>query len=323
MSEATGAVKPIHQLPAHAADAEGGQKEVDAHTSAAAPADTFLLWRGQATHDAQDPTATLGQDADDGHPVPVTQMPDAVDPHASLHTQLGHIARQYLDVQRVRIACGNRDKRLVRDFGEFEALWSGIAAGEDYGSALQRSERILASRLERLVQKHFMADWVKATRGLGPLGFGLLIGVTGTLNYFPTVSKLWRYLGQSVESDGRAPRRKRGEKMHYSPQGRVLCHQIGDAIVKVGAGGPYRTAYDSKKAEYLLRERTGPSACPFGQEHKDKSGKVIACGDAHAHNAAMRKAVKDLLKDLWVEWHRRSPGELVRPKREAAAMHSL
>lgn len=239
---------------------------------------------------------------------------------------LGHTARQYLDIQKVRIATGNRDKRLLRDEGAMALFTTQAHAGRtkgDYVDHLERSERALAATLERAVRQHFMADWVKATRGLGPLGFGLLIGVTGTLNYFATVSKLWKYVGMSVEPDGRAPRRKKGEKTHYSPQGRVLCHQIGEAIVKVGAGGPYRTAYDAKKAEYLLRERRGPSVCPFGQEHKDKGGRVIQCGDAHAHNAAMRYAVKCLLRDLYVEWHRRNPGELVRPPRETAANADL
>jgi hypothetical protein len=53
----------------------------------------------------------------------------------------------------------------------------------------------------------------------------------------------------------------------------------------------------------------------MGQVHKDKGNKVLACvkvnGDgaetsAHLHNAAMRVAVKEMLKDMWVEWHRRA-----------------
>ena len=48
----------------------------------------------------------------------------------------------------------------------------------------------------------------------------------------------------------------------------------------------------------------------MGQEHRDKSGKVLQCvkeegTSAHLHNDALRVAVKELLKDLWVEWHRR------------------
>ena len=43
-------------------------------------------------------------------------------------------------------------------------------------------------------------------------------------------------------------------------QGRVVCHQLGVAIVRVGRGR-YRAAYDRKKAQYLARARWGP-ACP-------------------------------------------------------------
>lgn len=71
----------------------------------------------------------------------------------------------------------------------------------------------------------------------------------------------------------------------YSPQGRVVCHQLGEAIVKVGHG-KYRAAYDSKKLYY---EAGRPDWT-----------------QAHRHNAAMRYAIKDLVKDLWEEWHRRA-----------------
>ena len=80
-----------------------------------------------------------------------------------------------------------------------------------------------------------------------------------------------------------------------------MCFLIGEAIVKVGKGGPYRVAYDAKYAEYLARPRTGPSECPFGQVHG--TGKPVKCPPTgHVHNAAMRYAVKCLLRDMWVEW---------------------
>ena len=119
-----------------------------------------------------------------------------------------------------------------------------------------------------------------------------------------------------VTPEGKAPRRTKGQKLDYSPQGRTVCHQIADSIVKVGKG-KYREFYDTKKADYMGRERTGESGCwtLTGQVHKDKGGKVLACfksnGDGetsgHAHNAAMRYAIKELLKDMWIEWRKRVP----------------
>ena len=65
------------------------------------------------------------------------------------------------------------------------------------------------------------------------------------------MSKLWAYLGMHVD-DGMAPHRHRGQRANWSAQGRVVCHQIGVAIVRVRRGR-YRAAYDRKKAEYLAR----------------------------------------------------------------------
>ncbi len=114
------------------------------------------------------------------------------------------------------------------------------------------------------------------------------------------MSKLWAYLGMHVD-DGMAPHRHRGQRANWSAQGRVVCHQIGVAIVRVRRGR-YRAAYDRKKAEYLALPRRGPSACPFGQTHTTRKGETVMCGLMHGHAAAMRSAVKLLLRDLWVAW---------------------
>jgi hypothetical protein len=116
--------------------------------------------------------------------------------------------------------------------------------------------------------------------------------------------------GLDVQS-GRAPRRQRGVKTTWSPKARVVAYQLADAMVKVGKG-PYREAYDRKKGEYLTRERLGPSGCPLSKEHRDAHGNIVPCirldeklgreVSAHVHAAAMRYAVKEMLKDLWVEW---------------------
>ena len=146
--------------------------------------------------------------------------------------------------------------------------------------------------------------------------------MTGSFLAFPNVAKVWKYMGLHVVN-GKRPRRERGVQMvktteeaegnAFSPQGQVVAHQIGDAIVKLGHG-KYRDCYDVRKAATLARVRTGPSECPMGHEHK-KDGKVYPCvhenGDgqevsAHLHNDAMRIAVKELIKDMWVEWKRRA-----------------
>ena len=243
-------------------------------------------------------------------------------PIAETHALMGHYARMLLDIQKLRVAMGNRIGAAERDGLPPEYVEPLRLQVE----AIEKSERAVNGQLEKLSKKHPMRDFISDTPGIGLAGFARLLGIVGPLDRFPTPSHLWSYLGMSVV-DGHAPKRAKGQKAKWSPAGRVLCHQLGDSIVKLGRGA-YREAYDRKKAEYLARERTGPSGCPFGQEHRAhdrvavvmetgavwerKTGddKVVRCvkqadgkeTSAHCHSAAMRYAVKLLLKDLWCEW---------------------
>ena len=229
-----------------------------------------------------------------------------------LHASLGHFARQLWDVQKTRVALNNRVKAMERDERDMSAFMAPALHSLEQMEAIERG---INNNLERIARQHFMADWIKDAPGIGLPGFARLMGVTGPLDRFPTVSKLWKYLGMGVQ-DGHAPRRERGVPFShtdctgwhlrtcppkcptdhhkqcvpgqpgtaYSPQGRVLCHQLADSIVKVGKG-PYSEAYDRKKAQY---EAERPEWT-----------------QAHRHNAAMRYAVKCLLRDLWDEWMKR------------------
>jgi hypothetical protein len=228
-----------------------------------------------------------------------------------LHALLGHYARQLWDIQKERIGAGNRVAAMERDgLGDYAEPARSVV--KQYEEIEKGIERILVKE----VKQHPLADWIAEQRGIGLPGFARLLGVTGNIDRFPTVSKLWKYLGLHVV-DGHAPRREKGVPWThtdctfahlltckpdcttdhhpncvpggvgtaYAPQGRVVCHQIGEAIVKVGGDGPYRRAYDMKKAYYEA-------------ERPDWT-------QARRHNAAMRYAVKELVKNLWIEWHTR------------------
>lgn len=198
---------------------------------------------------------------------------------ALLHSLMGHYARQLWDIQKVRLALGNRIAAMDRD-GVPEVHQSVL--GEQM-LTMEKAERALNLHLARLARKHPMRSWIDQAPGIGLPGFARLMGITGSLDRFPNVAKLWAYLGMHVVA-GEAPKRRKGEKANWSPQGRVLCHQLGDSIVKLGRG-KYREAYDRKKADYE-------------QNRLDWT-------QARRHNAAMRYAVKELLKDMWLEWRRR------------------
>ncbi len=231
---------------------------------------------------------------------------------ADIHSRIAHQARLLWDIQKLRIAVQNRKDAIIRDGLPEE--WTVMH--NDVTDVLKKQESAVDRQLAKIVREHFMADWIEACPGLGYGGFGRIIGVTGSLSNFANVAKLWKFMGLHVE-DGTAPKKRRGIKAGWVPLGRVVAHQIGDAIVKLGRG-KYREKYDFERAKKLALPRIPPSGCPMGQEHKDKSGKVLQCvkeegTSAHMHNHALRLAVKEMLKDMWVEWHRRRATADMRP----------
>lgn len=196
-----------------------------------------------------------------------------------LHASLGHYARLLGAIQKQRIAAGNLVGAMERD-GMDEAWSAPAQAAADH---LKQLEKNLEAHLTRLAKRHPLAPWIVAQKGVGLPSFARLLGITGPLDQFPTVSKLWAYLGLAVV-DGHAVRRQKGVKATFSPQGQVLCYLMGEAIVKGGRGGEYRAVYDQIKARYEA-------------ERPDWT-------QARRHAAARRYATKRLLRHLWREWRR-------------------
>lgn len=232
----------------------------------------------------------------------------------SLWKNIGLVSRTLLDMETMRMQISLRMDRARKDgrlnFWKGEGVFPGDAAVE----GIKELEHKLDLELTRLMRLTFMRDWIDGQKGIGLLGVGLLIGYTSPLDNFATVSKLWKYCGYAVDENGATQKRAKGQTVDYTPMARVICHRIAEAFHKSGKGGPYREAYDRKRAEYLARPRLGESQCPMSRVHKAKGGQVLQCvkvddegkeTSAHIHAAALRYAVKCFLRDFWEEWHRR------------------
>ena len=216
--------------------------------------------------------------------------------------------RMYQDLVKIDVAQQNRLKARERDnIAEQYNVPLRVSLGH-----IQDAKKALDNALLGLLKQHFMFDWVQDIKGFGTVGFAGILGVLGDLDQFPNPAKAWKYMGMHVV-DGRAPKRTKGELLGYSPMGRTVCHLIAEGLVRQNKG-KYREIYDKRRATVLERERTEPSGCPFGHEHLDKKKKVLDCiktddlGDhsAHVDNDAKRVTVKELLKDMLLEWHIRS-----------------
>lgn len=279
----------LHGTPSRtaAATARGGDPcHADAQSSSVATPGTPEIDSDRLVSVARTPRVGVeDEDGPDGRKQSATHSEVAVPPALdTLHAVLGLYARELLDLQKLRVAQGNRVAAMERD-GLPEEF---VEFARDTLETLAKKEKALNAYLGRQVTRHPLAPWIKAQRGIGLPGFARLIGITGPLSRFSTVSKLWAYLGMHVV-DGHAPKRRKGEKANWSPAGRVLCHQLGDSIVKMGKGGEYRAAYDATKARYEA-------------ERPDWT-------QAHRHNAASRYAVKSLLKAMWLAHRAYERGE--------------
>lgn len=211
-----------------------------------------------------------------------------------------------LDFQKVRIAMGLRIGAARRD-GVADAWLKPLDSAFE---ELDKIEEGLDRHVVRLAKDHPAAPWLDATHGLSVKLLSRVLAVAGSLDRFPTPAKLWRYMGLHVV-DGRAPRKRRGEKLSWAPDGGVVAYRIASTILKVG--GPYRELYDRKRADYEARPRVGPSECPFGAEHTTKDGKPRKCGTGHLHTAAMRYVAKRVIRDLWRNGRRKPEGEAIAP----------
>jgi len=168
---------------------------------------------------------------------------------------------------------------------------------------LAEQEKALAKTLAGLASELPVADWWRSYNGLDLPGLGKLISQTGDLRNYPTVAKLWTYMGLAV-INGERQRKKTGDAalVHkYSPQRRSFMWQIGDAV-KRQKSGYYPDLYRSLKEKYRAQwEAEGKRVIPAAQVRKSmEPGTYVTLG--HLDNHAKRLMEKEILKDLWRRW---------------------
>lgn len=155
---------------------------------------------------------------------------------------LAGLAKTYDDLQRMRIALGNK----------------GWAATEAKGRAVPRIYEKMTEQLKSMEESvvktamdalkgHIFWPWLKACKGLGPTMAMQLLGYIGDIGRFDTVSKLWKYCGLGV-TEGHADRLTRGVKAGYNTRMKTLMYLIGTSFLK--SRSPYRRIYDESKATY-------------------------------------------------------------------------
>lgn len=237
--------------------------------------------------------------------------------------ELKLLVSTYYALQKERIQTVLRIKALER---------SGVAKSraadlhEHLDKELLRIEKWIGGKIEdRLEGNDIYNAWLRHVPGVGPILAAGLISVIDPISEVEKPSSLWRFAGLHV-IDGKAPKRKKGQKVDWNPFFRTMCWKLGDSFVK--AGGYYRKVYDrARQIEdhrapfrvpvedaqgYLLAENVGnikkgemigrENFSKFRKQAKGRKDVLVTLTDLHKYNRAKRKAVKLFISHLFAIW---------------------
>lgn len=187
-------------------------------------------------------------------------MPDRAD-------RLRGLVRMYYDMQKLRIAAGNR----VGPTGEESEPYLDAEAkdGLDHiRTGFRKMELQVVKVVETALRDVPIARWLTAIDGVGPCMAGVLLSEVSLIptdrhpEPFTTISKLWKFTGLHT-SNGAAPRRKAGERAGFNPW-------LRSRIVAVLARNLIKTNTRSEPDEARLAEinarREQAGDAPFSLE---------------------------------------------------------
>lgn len=141
---------------------------------------------------------------------------------------------------------------------------------------LYELERVLGIKLGEFAYTHeFFTEYLQHIKGIGPiLGTGII--AFGPYSRFPTISKMWKYMGTAPGQGPGNPDKKYNRKM------KVTFYKSAMQFVKLGVRSPYGRLYKKWRAEY---DQKRPEWKPFRR-----------------YWASLRKVAKLLAAHVWLVW---------------------
>jgi len=168
---------------------------------------------------------------------------------------------------------------------------------------LAEVEEWLNDLLEGEVKKNPAHSWFSKIKGIGPVNIGKVIGHID-IEKAVHVSNLWRYAGFGVNSDGKAERITKGEKLHYNKTLKSMCWRLAKSLIR--AKGAYYDFYKNQKMTLTKRlENQGIKIIESNKLPLEKGKRVEKDGYyglGHVDMQAMRKMIKLFLQHLWIVW---------------------
>ncbi len=221
-----------------------------------------------------------------------------------------------LVIEKLRVATQVRRTHLARQGKkdiETDELHRRLVSLEEYAEA----------RVTELIQAHPAYYWFTRVKGVGNENIAKVVGLID-IEKAHTVSSLWKFAGWDVQ-DGAAPKRRKGKKLTYNSQLRVMTWRLGVSLLR--AKGLFYHYYLKEKDKYhhkyinkgfkIIATPTGRFCPQCQREVKAKAAKYCPdCGaplrqkqepegvifEGHLHKMALRKMIKLFLSLLWVVW---------------------
>ena len=151
--------------------------------------------------------------------------------------------------------------------------------------------------------------WVETISGFGALTLASVIGESGDVGSYKSVSALWKRFGLAVlhgERQRKVADAALALEHGYSPPRRAVAYLLGQWLIMAGDRNPYRSVYEVRKA-YELPRCEAIAADPNLIKRYSRSGKYAP--KAHANNRAARYMVKRVLRELYAAWRAIERGE--------------
>lgn len=190
-------------------------------------------------------------------------------------TELGLLVAEHEDIQKMRIAMGNR-------IFAYNNLGYDVETSLGFKEGLRDLEDQVANVISQNVKDiPIYKEWLRHVKGIGPIRSAKLLAYIKSPDKFPTVSSLWAYSGTAV-INGEIQKRKSGTTANWNHNlKKLVVNQVPDGFVRCRSSFG-RKLYDQYKKYYLERGD--------------------AKSNGHADNRARRKVGKVFLACLWAKW---------------------
>lgn len=184
-------------------------------------------------------------------------------------------------------------------------------------------ETWLNEQVEDYVKSHPAYPWFSKVKGIGNLNIGKVMSMVD-IEKADKISRLWRYAGFACDSEGRAERLRKGEKLHFNKVLKSMCWRLGKSLIR--AKGKYYDFYLKQKTEIAQKLKDRDIEIVPSAELPKESGKHVEkdgyFGLGHVDQMAFRKMIKLFLSHLWLEWRQAEGLEVTLPYAHAIKGHS-